>query len=100
LKVQNLKSSARFYAAALAPLRYVVDSSGSGFGPADAPALWLHESATLKCIGSHIALRATNRNAVDRFYREGLLAGGRDNGKPGLRTDYSPRYYAAFLLDP
>ena len=27
-------------------------------------------------------------------------AGGRDNGGPGLRTDYSPTYYAAFLLDP
>ena len=27
-------------------------------------------------------------------------AGGRDNGKPGLRADYSPTYYAAFLLDP
>ena len=32
--------------------------------------------------------------------RHGLKAGGRDNGKPGLRTDYSPKYYAAFLLDP
>ena len=31
---------------------------------------------------------------------EGLKAGGRDNGRPGLRTDYSPNYYAAFLIDP
>ena len=29
-----------------------------------------------------------------------LKAGGRDNGKPGLRADYSPSYYAAFLIDP
>jgi hypothetical protein len=29
-----------------------------------------------------------------------LKAGGRDNGPPGLRTDYSPNYYAAFLIDP
>jgi hypothetical protein len=29
-----------------------------------------------------------------------LKAGGRDNGKPGLRADYSPTYYAAFLIDP
>jgi hypothetical protein len=40
------------------------------------------------------------RAAVDRFHADGLKAGGRENGKPGLRTDYSPDYYAAFLLDP
>ena len=28
-----------------------------------------------------------------------LKAGAKDNGKPGLRTDYSPNYYAAFLVD-
>ncbi len=37
---------------------------------------------------------------VDRFHAEGLKAGGRDNGRPGLRTEYSANYYAAFLLDP
>ena len=26
--------------------------------------------------------------------------GGRDNGTPGLRADYSPDYYAAFVIDP
>jgi hypothetical protein len=34
-----------------------------------------------------------------RFHKEGLLAGGKDNGAPGQRP-YHPRYYAAFLLDP
>jgi hypothetical protein len=29
-----------------------------------------------------------------------LRAGGKDNGKPGLRTDYSPDYYGAFVIDP
>ena len=29
-----------------------------------------------------------------------LRAGGRDNGKPGLRADYGPHYYAAFVVDP
>ena len=36
---------------------------------------------------------------VDRFYREALAAGGRDNGAPGERP-YHPGYYAAFVLDP
>ena len=30
----------------------------------------------------------------------GLAAGGRDAGAPGLRPDYHPHYYAAFLEDP
>ena len=34
------------------------------------------------------------------FMPKGLKAGGKDNGKPGLRADYSPTYYAAFLIDP
>jgi predicted lactoylglutathione lyase len=36
---------------------------------------------------------------VERFYKAGLEAGGKDNGAPGVRL-YHPGYYAAFLLDP
>ncbi len=50
--------------------------------------------------GAHLALRARDRAAVDRFHADGVHAGGRDNGRPGVRADYSPTYYAAFLLDP
>ena len=50
--------------------------------------------------GVHVALRASDRDAVDRFHAEGLKAGGRDHGRPGLRADYGPTYYAAFLLLP
>ena len=35
-----------------------------------------------------------------KFHAEGLKAGGRDNGGAGPRADYSPTYYAAFLIDP
>lgn len=41
-----------------------------------------------------------DREQVDTFYAEGLKAGGKDNGKPGVRTDYHPNYYAAFLISP
>lgn len=47
----------------------------------------------------HLCFKAKDRAAVDRFHAEGLTAGGRDNGSPGLR-DYHPGYYAAYLLDP
>ena len=45
LRVGDLDASVRFYTAALAPLGFVLcsrDDSGAGFGPKDAPALWLH----------------------------------------------------------
>ena len=52
----------------------------------------------------HIAFVADSREQVDAFHRAGLAAGGRDNGAPGVREQYSSddggRYYAAFLLDP
>jgi hypothetical protein len=48
----------------------------------------------------HVALRAPDRAAVDKFCAAGLKAGGRDNGTPGLRLDYSPDYDDASLIDP
>ena len=65
-----------------------------------APALWLTLEKGSKGRGAHVAFRAPDHAAVDRFYQDGLKAGGRDNGPPGLRKDYSPKYYAAFLFDP
>ena len=40
------------------------------------------------------------RKGVDAFHAAALQAGGRDNGAPGLRADYGPDYYAAFVIDP
>jgi hypothetical protein len=37
---------------------------------------------------------------VEAFYRAALAAGGRDNGAPGVRPEYHPNYYGAFVLDP
>jgi len=37
---------------------------------------------------------------VDAFYAAALAVGGRDNGRPGIRADYGPDYYAAFVTDP
>ena len=102
LKVKDVAASTRFYAAVLKPLGAVVasqDESGAGFGPPGAPALWLYKDGKAAG-GMHLAFSADQRGAVDRFHKEGLQAGGSDNGKPGLRADYSPNYYAAFLIDP
>jgi catechol 2,3-dioxygenase-like lactoylglutathione lyase family enzyme len=103
LKVADLEASVRFYSAALAPLGHVLsshDASGAGFGPPGEPALWLYPAKGSAGSGTHVAFRARDRKAVDRFHADGLKAGARDHGRPGLRADYSPTYYAAFLLDP
>lgn len=48
----------------------------------------------------HVAFRADSPAAVQAFYRAALDAGGRDNGLPGLRPEYGPSYYSAFVYDP
>jgi catechol 2,3-dioxygenase-like lactoylglutathione lyase family enzyme len=103
LRVGNLDASIRFYTAALAPLGHVLctkDETSAGFGPKGQPALWLHLVDAGAGGGAHVAFRAPDQAAVARFHGEGLKAGGTDNGGAGLRSDYSPTYYAAFLIDP
>jgi catechol 2,3-dioxygenase-like lactoylglutathione lyase family enzyme len=50
--------------------------------------------------GAHIALLADSRTAVRDFYDAAMAHGGRDDGAPGLRPEYTPTYYGAFVLDP
>ncbi|MEO8630651.1 MAG: VOC family protein [Betaproteobacteria bacterium] len=106
LQIENIDASVRFYTGALSALGFGLcsrDASGAGFGAPNAPSLWLYRAGSEKGMSArpvHIAFRAPDRASVERFYNLGLSAGGRDNGGPGLRTDYSPIYYAAFLLDP
>lgn len=103
LRVKDLDASVRFYAAALGALGYELctrDDTSAGLGPRDAPALWLYARASAQDAGVHVAFRATDRAAVNAFHAASLKGGGRDHGKPGLRGDYGPNYYAAFVLDP
>ena len=50
--------------------------------------------------GVHIAFTAPNRAAVDAFYLAALEQGGVEDGAPGLRSEYHPDYYGAFVRDP
>ena len=103
LKVKDLAAAVRFYRAALAPFGHVVcsqDDGSAGLGPEGEPALWLYADKEARPSGTHLAFRTADRKAVDRFHAAGLDAGGKDNGKPGVRSDYAANYYAAFLIDP
>ncbi len=48
---------------------------------------------------THIAING-ERSQIQAFHSAALESGGSDNGPPGLRLDYHPHYYAAFVLDP
>jgi catechol 2,3-dioxygenase-like lactoylglutathione lyase family enzyme len=108
LGVKDLERSRRFYDAALRPLGLVrtVDFQGRGsdYG-AMAGQLGVEFTITAEMVvsplrGAHLCFRAPDREAVCAFHAAALAAGGRDNGAPGIRTQYHPDYYAAYVLDP
>lgn len=104
--VQDVAAAGKFYDAALQPLGYkrLYDSAEAlGYGAAN-PELWVikaaHPVPDDDGSGFHLCLDASSRAAVDGFHAAALKAGGRDNGKPGVRKDYGDNYYAAFVKDP
>jgi catechol 2,3-dioxygenase-like lactoylglutathione lyase family enzyme len=64
------------------------------------PFFWLAARGRPPVSGVHVAFTAPDRGTVEDFHDAALAAGGTDNGAPGLRTDYHPNYYGAFVLDP
>lgn len=101
INVSNLEQSKAFYQAVLAPLagglQHDFDVTVC-FGKNDGTgsSLWLVEKEPAPI---HIAFKAPSQTAVDAFYQAALAAGGTDNGAPGLRPQYHPNYYGAFVYD-
>ena len=50
--------------------------------------------------GAMVALRARSRNEVDHFHTAAPADGGRSAGEPGLRPQYNPDFYSAYVRDP
>lgn len=104
--VRSLATARAFYDAALAPLNLHCLSDGGealGYGR-ETVQLWIGISARPVAAdlesGLHFCLAASDRVSVDASHAAALAHGGHDNGKPGLRSDYGPHFYAAFVLDP
>jgi len=101
--VSDFTASLRFYEAALKPLGYIVVASGEQWamigGKLGGSRLWIGKYGPV-ATPIHLAWAADSRDQVEAFFNAALAAGGRDNGGPGLRPNYSPTYYAAFVFDP
>ena len=102
LPVSDLERSKRFYEEALSPLGYELIMehyiSGVGFGQSGKPDFWIRQGALGGAV--HVAFASDDRTTVDAFHKGAIAAGGSDNGRPGLRPEYHPTYYGAFVLDP
>ena len=102
LPVSKLEQSKRFYEEALSPLGYELimehHISGVGFGESAKPDFWIRQGEVGAAV--HVAFASEDRATVDAFHEAAMAAGGRDNGGPGLRPEYHPSYYGAFVFDP
>jgi len=105
--VKNVARTKTFYDAALKPLGFKCLSEGEtslGYGKDGAIGLWVGATKSPvpadKNSNLHFCFDAPTRKSVDAFHAAALKSGGKDNGKPGLREDYGPNYYAAFVVDP
>lgn len=110
INVSDYARSRTFYEAALAPLgiRVLMEfETYCGMGR-DKPDFWIgvgpasfQQPRDLNPITPvHVAFAARSRAEVDEFWSAAIVAGGQDFGGPGLRREYHPTYYGAFVLDP
>ena len=106
----DCKRSVAFYDAALAPLGYAKtfeDGGWAGYGPDGKKegfeiyiATPINSEPASYGNGSMLSFKATSRAAVEAFHAAGVGAGGKDEGAPGVRGDFNPPFYGAYVRDP
>jgi len=100
LAVSDYSTSKSFYRTVLDTLGYKNNMEygrSAGFNDGENTDFWISEEKSV--VPTHLAFRAAGRKQVEEFHKAAVAAGGKNNGAPGYR-DYSPGYYAAFVLDP
>jgi catechol 2,3-dioxygenase-like lactoylglutathione lyase family enzyme len=105
----DLARAIAFYDAVLTPLgieRLPVKYAtwGSWQRPGEAPKLWVglpfNKMPAHPGNGWMAAFSASSRKAVDEAYAAAISAGAVDEGAPGLRPNFGPNYYGAYVRDP
>jgi catechol 2,3-dioxygenase-like lactoylglutathione lyase family enzyme len=100
IRVSERAASERFYTLVLRELGREVSSPGPTFvewGDFSIAQATGDKPPTRRL---HLGFGARSREQVEAFWRAGVEAGYRSDGRPGPRPQYSPGYYGAFLLDP
>ena len=114
LGVADVAAVKPFYDAVLGALGYAClhtaadpdgTLGGAGYGTGEYPFFWIctpldGPKPATPCNGSHFAFAARSAREVDAFFHAAVRHGGTDCGGPGLRPEYGPHYYAAFVADP
>jgi catechol 2,3-dioxygenase-like lactoylglutathione lyase family enzyme len=99
--VEDIDASRRLYTAALAPLGYdelYVQEDCVSYGAEDLDDFTICRGSPVTAY-AHLAFDADDRAAVDAFYDAAVTSGASSRGEPGVWTQYSDRYYGAFVND-
>ncbi len=114
---RNIAQAARFYDATMGALGHARcdvehDPAWNGWigwgtyrdGGAHEIALWVCQPFDGKPAtagnGTMVALQARSWRQVDAFHAAARAHGGSCEGAPGLRLQYNPDFYAAYVRDP
>jgi catechol 2,3-dioxygenase-like lactoylglutathione lyase family enzyme len=104
--VTDVERAALFYDAVLAKLGFKRVMEVMPYGIAyglKMPQFWVqlpHDQRSASGgNGTHIAFNANSKAAVNAFHAAAMSAGGKDEGAPGPRPEYTPEYYGAFVRD-
>jgi catechol 2,3-dioxygenase-like lactoylglutathione lyase family enzyme len=102
IPVSDFERSKRFYEQALSPLGYELIMEprygAAGLGRSGKPDFWVFQGESGHAV--HVAFVSDDRATVEAFFEAAIAAGGRDNGRLGLRPEYHPTYFGGFVLDP
>ena len=109
----DITAAKRFYGAFLPALGYGLEEGPEGLSYAlpDAPdqSIVLPEFYVKPTYdgrpasagnGSMVAFELRNQAEVRDLHAAALAAGGSDEGQPGFRADYGPKFYVGYLRDP
>jgi catechol 2,3-dioxygenase-like lactoylglutathione lyase family enzyme len=104
IQCSDLKASAAFYDAVLAPLqgvRIMEFDVAIGYGIPPHPCFWIGAQQTGDGFReSHIAFTAPDRSAVHSFFDAARGVGAETLYEPRLWPEYHPNYYGVFVRDP
>lgn len=109
----DIPRAKQFYSAFLPALGYVLSEGSEGLSyalpvePGQRPTLPdfyvkppFNGEVASPGNGAMVAFEARSQGQVRRLHAAALAAGGSDEGQPGFRAAYGPRFFVGYLRDP